>query len=74
MIISSPEISKSYEPNKSCCSHILCSIPTLRHYIVFELATGGELFDRILSKGRFTEADAIEALKYGFHPEGDSLH
>ncbi|KAI5450774.1 Calmodulin-dependent protein kinase cmk2 [Naganishia albida] len=34
-----------------------------KHYIVFELATGGELFDRILSKGRFTEADAIEALK-----------
>jgi hypothetical protein len=41
------------------CTLILLS----RHYIVFELAVGGELFDRILSKGRFTEADAIEALK-----------
>lgn len=40
-------------------------------YMVMELATGGELFDRIIAKGTFTERDAIrvtqmimEGLKY----------
>lgn len=40
-------------------------------YMVMELATGGELFDRIIAKGSFTERDAIrvttmvmEGLKY----------
>lgn len=42
-----------------------------KFYIVTQLATGGELFDRIVSKGRFTEHDAslvvvqmLEALNY----------
>lgn len=42
-----------------------------KFYIVTQLATGGELFDRIVNKGRFTEHDAslvivqmLEALDY----------
>lgn len=42
-----------------------------KFYIVTQLATGGELFDRIVTKGRFTEHDAslvivqvLEALEY----------
>ncbi|XP_061429196.1 serine/threonine-protein kinase H1 [Lethenteron reissneri] len=34
-----------------------------RVYMVMELATGGELFDRIINKGSFTEADATRALQ-----------
>jgi calcium/calmodulin-dependent protein kinase I len=32
-------------------------------YIVTELATGGEMFDRICDKGRFTEKDAAATIK-----------
>ncbi|KAK5011097.1 hypothetical protein LTR28_005750 [Elasticomyces elasticus] len=42
-----------------------------KYYIVTQLATGGELFDRICEKGRFTESDAsitirqvLEAVSY----------
>ncbi|KAM8880947.1 serine/threonine-protein kinase H2-like [Synchiropus picturatus] len=34
-----------------------------RVYMVLELATGGELLDRIVSRGRFTEQDATRALR-----------
>lgn len=33
-----------------------------KFYIVTQLATGGELFDRILSRGKFTEVDAVEII------------
>lgn len=34
-----------------------------QYYLVFEEATGGELFDRILSRGRFTELDACRTIR-----------
>lgn len=34
-----------------------------KFYIVTELATGGELFDRICEQGRFTEKDASQTIK-----------
>ncbi|CAL1596120.1 unnamed protein product [Knipowitschia caucasica] len=34
-----------------------------RVYMVLELATGGQLLDRVVSKGHFTERDATKAIK-----------
>ncbi|PHH50589.1 Calcium/calmodulin-dependent protein kinase [Ceratocystis fimbriata CBS 114723] len=34
-----------------------------KYYIVTELATGGELFDRICEQGKFTEKDASKTIK-----------
>lgn len=34
-----------------------------RVYMVLELATGGELLDRVISRGHFTERDATQALR-----------
>ena len=34
-----------------------------KYYIVTQLATGGELFDRICEYGKFTEKDASQTIR-----------
>ena len=40
-----------------------CSVWQDKYYIVTQLATGGELFDRICEYGKFTEKDAANTIR-----------
>jgi len=43
---------------RTCANHVKD-----KYYIVTQLATGGELFDRICEQGRFTEKDASQTIR-----------
>lgn len=34
-----------------------------KFFLVFEIASGGELFNRICEQGKLTEADAVQTMK-----------
>ena len=47
-------------PDRQSCR---LTLPQDKYYIVTQLATGGELFDRICEYGKFTEKDASKIIR-----------
>ncbi|KAL2915190.1 hypothetical protein HK105_205297 [Polyrhizophydium stewartii] len=62
MILTEIEILKQISHPNIVTLHDLYTTPT-HYYLVMDLATGGELFDRILAKGSYTEKDAARIVK-----------
>ncbi|KAG7254306.1 hypothetical protein CRUP_016323, partial [Coryphaenoides rupestris] len=72
-------IETRYREGREVCESELCVLRRVRHaniiqlvevfetaervYMVMELATGGELFDRVIARGSFTERDATRVLQ-----------
>ncbi|KAJ3136970.1 hypothetical protein HK101_003958, partial [Irineochytrium annulatum] len=53
-------ILQGLEPHRNVISMFEFFETKDKYYMVFELATGGELFDRIAQRGKFTERDAAD--------------
>ena len=52
--------------SNTLCSPLGTDFIQDKYYIVTQLALGGELFDRICEKGRFTEKDAAVTIRQVF--------
>ena len=56
-------LSLEYEQQPHTSKKVTYNIWQDKFYIVTQLATGGELFDRICEKGKFTEKDAVNTIR-----------
>lgn len=60
-----PHLNRLHTNSRMMKADLMPTLPRFaaQYYLVFEEATGGELFERILSRGRFTELDACRTIR-----------